>query len=240
MKNKIIKIKKILKDQKVDMKIELKNINKSFFIEKKESKILKDINLSLEAGKITALVGPSGSGKTTLLQIAGLLDNPTSGKVIFNNKNLSNSKDKERTEFRKNNIGFIYQDHNLLPEFTAIENISLPLLIKKIDKKTALYQSEEILEKINLVDKRNSFPYELSGGQQQRVSIARAIISKPKILFADEPTGNLDSKNSDNIFEIFYNFTKEYKINSLIVTHNMNLAKKMDQIIKIEDGKITY
>tara|TARA_Y100000389_G_scaffold91857_1_gene88482 strand:+ start:13355 stop:14077 length:723 start_codon:yes stop_codon:yes gene_type:complete len=240
MKNKIIKIKKILKDQKVDMKIELKNINKSFFIEKKESKILKDINLSLEAGKITALVGPSGSGKTTLLQIAGLLDNPTSGKVIFNNKNLSNSKDKERTEFRKNNIGFIYQDHNLLPEFTAIENIALPLLIKKIDKKTALYQSEEILEKINLVDKRNSFPYELSGGQQQRVSIARAIISKPKILFADEPTGNLDSKNSENIFEIFYNFTKEYKINSLIVTHNMNLAKKMDQIIKIEDGKITY
>jgi lipoprotein-releasing system ATP-binding protein len=221
------------------MKLELKNINKSFFIEKKELKILKDINLSLDSGQITALVGPSGSGKTTLLQIAALLDNPTSGKVIFGRKSLSDSNDKDRTEFRKKNIGFIYQDHNLLPEFTAIENIIMPLLIQKIDKKTALKKGEEILEKIALKDKRDIFPYELSGGQQQRISIARAIISKPKIIFADEPTGNLDSKNSKNIFQIFYDFTKEFNINSLIVTHNMALAQKMDQIIKIEDGKIS-
>ncbi|MFT5795869.1 MAG: ABC-type lipoprotein export system ATPase subunit [Ulvibacter sp.] len=221
------------------MKIELKNINKSFFVKDKESTILRDINLLLEPGKITALVGPSGSGKTTLLQIAGLLDTPTSGQVMFDNQNLSNSKDKERTEFRKNNIGFIYQDHNLLPEFNAIENILLPLLIKKEDKKTSFKKAEEILEKINLSDKKNSFPYELSGGEQQRIAIARAIITKPKILFADEPTGNLDSKNAENIFQIFYNFTKEYQINSLIVTHNMDLAKQMDQIITIEDGKIT-
>ena len=158
---------------------------------------------------------------------------------MFDNQNLSNSKDKERTEFRKNNIGFIYQDHNLLPEFNAIENILLPLLIKKEDKKTSFKKAEEILEKINLSDKKNSFPYELSGGEQQRIAIARAIITKPKILFADEPTGNLDSKNAENIFQIFYNFTKEYQINSLIVTHNMDLAKQMDQIITIEDGKIT-
>jgi|TARA_B110000259_G_scaffold146266_1_gene164856 lipoprotein-releasing system ATP-binding protein len=221
------------------MKIELKNINKSFFVKDKESAILRDINLLLEPGKITALVGPSGSGKTTLLQIAGLLDSPTSGQVMFDNQNLSNSKDKERTEFRKNNIGFIYQDHNLLPEFNAIENILLPLLIKKENKKTSFKKAEEILEKINLSDKKNSFPYELSGGEQQRIAIARAIITKPKILFADEPTGNLDSKNAENIFQIFYNFTKEYQINSLIVTHNMDLAKQMDQIITIEDGKIT-
>ncbi|MDA7705016.1 ABC transporter ATP-binding protein [Rickettsiales bacterium] len=221
------------------MKLELKNINKSFFIEKKELKILKNINLSLDSGQITALVGPSGSGKTTLLQIAGLLDNPTSGKVIFGNKDLSNNNDKKRTEFRKNNIGFIYQDHNLLPEFTAIENISLPLLIQNEDKKIAFKKSEEILEKINLSDKKDVFPYELSGGQQQRIAIARAIISKPKILFADEPTGNLDSKNAENIFNIFCEFTKEFNINSLIVTHNMELAKKMDRIIKIEDGQIS-
>lgn len=221
------------------MKLELKNINKSFFIKKRELKILHDINLSLDSGQITALVGPSGSGKTTLLQIAALLDNPTSGKVIFGKKCLSDSSDKDRTEFRKKNIGFIYQDHNLLPEFTAIENIIMPLLIQKIDKRNALKKGEEILEKINLKDKRDIFPYELSGGQQQRVSIARAIISKPKIIFADEPTGNLDSKNSENIFQIFYDFTKEFNINSLIVTHNMSLAKKMDQIIKIEDGKIS-
>lgn len=221
------------------MKLELKNINKSFFIDKRELKILHDINLSLDSGQITALVGPSGSGKTTLLQIAALLDNPTSGKVIFGKKCLSDSNDKDRTEFRKKNIGFIYQDHNLLPEFTAIENIIMPLLIQKIDKRNALKKGEEILEKINLQDKKDIFPYELSGGQQQRVSIARAIISKPKIIFADEPTGNLDSKNSDNIFQIFYDFTKEFNINSLIVTHNMSLAQKMDQIIKIEDGKIS-
>jgi lipoprotein-releasing system ATP-binding protein len=221
------------------MQIKLENINKSFFIQNKELKILKNINLSLDPGRITALVGPSGSGKTTLLQIAGLLDNPTSGKVIFDNINLSNSSDKERTEFRKNNIGFIYQDHNLLPEFNSVENIALPLLIKNKDKKLALKKAEEILEKIDLSDKKNSFPYELSGGQQQRIAIARAIITKPKILFADEPTGNLDSKNAQNIFQIFYDFTKEYKINSLIVTHNMDLAKKMDQIITIEDGQIS-
>jgi len=221
------------------MQIKLENINKSFFIQNKELKILKNINLSLDPGRITALVGPSGSGKTTLLQIAGLLDNPTSGKVIFDNINLSNSSYKERTEFRKNNIGFIYQDHNLLPEFNSVENIALPLLIKNKDKKLALKKAEEILEKIDLSDKKNSFPYELSGGQQQRIAIARAIITKPKILFADEPTGNLDSKNAQNIFQIFYDFTKEYKINSLIVTHNMDLAKKMDQIITIEDGQIS-
>ena len=221
------------------MQIKLENINKSFFIQNKELKILKNINLSLDPGRITALVGPSGSGKTTLLQIAGLLDNPTSGKVIFDNINLSNSSDKERTEFIKNNIGFIYQDHNLLPEFNSVENIALPLLIKNKDKKLALKKAEEILEKIDLSDKKNSFPYELSGGQQQRIAIARAIITKPKILFADEPTGNLDSKNAQNIFQIFYDFTKEYKINSLIVTHNMDLAKKMDQIITIEDGQIS-
>ena len=221
------------------MQIKLENINKSFFIQNKELKILKNINLSLDPGRITALVGPSGSGNTTLLQIAGLLDNPTSGKVIFDNINLSNSSDKERTEFRKNNIGFIYQDHNLLPEFNSVENIALPLLIKNKDKKLALKKAEEILEKIDLSDKKNSFPYELSGGQQQRIAIARAIITKPKILFADEPTGNLDSKNAQNIFQIFYDFTKEYKINLLIVTHNMDLAKKMDQIITIEDGQIS-
>ena len=131
------------------MQIKLENINKSFFIQNKELKILKNINLSLDPGRITALVGPSGSGKTTLLQIAGLLDNPTSGKVIFDNINLSNSSDKERTEFRKNNIGFIYQDHNLLPEFNSVENIALPLLIKNKDKKLALKKAEEILEKID-------------------------------------------------------------------------------------------
>lgn len=220
------------------LNITLKNINKSFFIEKKEFKILKDINLSLESGQITALIGPSGSGKTTLLQIAGLLDNPTSGQVIFDDINLSQAGDVQRTKFRRDNIGFIYQDHNLLPEFTALENIALPLWIKKESKKESLLKAEEILEKVGLSDKKNSFPYELSGGQQQRISIARAIIGKPKILFADEPTGNLDSKNAQNIFDIFCNFTKEYNINSLIVTHNIDLANKMDQVIEISDGQI--
>ncbi len=220
----------------------LENINKSFTQGKHNIHALKNINLEVKSGKISALIGPSGSGKTTLLQIAGLLDAPDSGKIIINDHKLSlsdfKSNDKEITFLRRNNLGFIYQSHNLLPEFTALENIAMPLLIKGVNKLEAFKKAEAILADIDLIDRKDHRPPELSGGQQQRVAVGRAIITKPSILLADEPTGNLDSDNANNIFDLLLKFTEKYNIASLIVTHNEKLAKKTDKIIKIQDGSI--
>ena len=214
----------------------LKNITKSFKQGKEEFQIIKDANLIIKSGEMVALVGPSGSGKTTLLQISGLLDIADSGEIFINSVNLSKAKDSTRTNFRKNNIGFVYQFHHLLPEFSAIENIAMPLLIRGVSKKEAFNEAKEILKEINLEDKANHRPAELSGGQQQRVAVGRAIIGKPSILLADEPTGNLDSENAANVFNLLTKFTKKFQIASLIVTHNLELAKMMDRIITIKDG----
>ena len=216
----------------------LKNITKSFSQGKQKLQIIKNANLKIESGQTTALVGPSGSGKTTLLQISGLLDSPDSGEIFINSVNLSTAKDKIRTRFRRDNIGFIYQFHHLLPEFSAAENIAMPLLIKGIQRKKAIAEAESILQQINMSDRANHRPSELSGGQQQRVAVGRAIISKPSILLADEPTGNLDSENAGNVFNLLLKFTKQYNIACLIVTHNMELAQKTDKIITIKDGII--
>ena len=214
----------------------LKNITKSFRQGKQSFQVIKKADLNIKSGEIVALAGPSGSGKTTLLQIAGLLDNPNSGEILINNTELSTAKDSIRTDFRKNNLGFIYQFHHLLPEFSAIENIAMPLLIRGVNKKDALAHAEEILKEIGLTDRANHRPSELSGGQQQRVAVGRAIVGKPSVLLADEPTGNLDSENASKVFDLLVSFSKKYNIASLIVTHNLELAKKMDRIITIKDG----
>jgi lipoprotein-releasing system ATP-binding protein len=220
------------------MSLILKNINKSFSSGDNKIQVLKDISLEIKSGEIAALVGPSGSGKTTLLQIAGLLDNADSGEVYINSKNLSTANDKQRTETRKNEVGFIYQFHHLLPEFSALENVAMPLLIRKIEKKEAFMRSEKILEELGLKHRITHRPAELSGGEQQRVSIARAIVGKPSLLLADEPTGNLDSENAENIFNLLTKFTKKYQMACLVVTHNSELAQKMDRIITIRDGAL--
>jgi lipoprotein-releasing system ATP-binding protein len=214
----------------------LTNINKSFFQGKQEIIAIKNANLAIEKGESVALVGPSGSGKTTFLQIAGLLDNADSGQIIIGGVDGSKANDQTRTNLRKNYIGFIYQSHHLLPEFSALENVAMPLLIRGIEKKLALREAEEILSQIGLQDRLSHLPSQLSGGQQQRVAVARAIVTKPCVLLADEPTGNLDSENAENVFNLIIKFSKLYQISSLIVTHNYDLAKKMDRIISIKDG----
>ena len=219
--------------------LNLLNVEKNFFQADQKIEVLKGLNLEIKKGELVALIGPSGSGKTTLLQIAGLLDSSTSGQVIINGIDASKSDDKARTEIRKNHIGFVYQFHHLLPEFSAIENVALPLLIQKKSRKEAFALAEKILQEVDLSNRLNHKPAELSGGQQQRVAIARAAVTKPSLILADEPTGNLDSELSEKIFTLLKNLVKSHEIGCLVVTHNMELAKKADRIVGIRDGVIT-
>jgi len=219
------------------MTLLLKNIHKSFFYQEKEIKILDNINLEIKRGEITSLVGQSGAGKSTLIQIAGLLDQQTSGEVYIN-KNIINNHEKSRTKIRRKEIGFIYQSHYLFNEINSIDNVSIPLLIAGLSKKQAKIKSEKILEDVGLENRKYFFPHQLSGGEKQRVSIARALVKDLSIILADEPTGNLDAKNSNNIFNIILNLTKKKNISCLFVTHNQELSKKSDRIISISDGKI--
>ena len=214
----------------------IKNIDKSFWQGKQKISVIKNANLTIKKGESVALVGSSGAGKTTFLQIAGLLDSPDCGQVLINNIDASKADDKTRTDLRKNHIGFIYQFHHLLPEFSALENVAMPLFIKGIAKQTALLEAEKLLVEIGLEDRLKHLPSQLSGGQQQRVAVARAIVGKPSVLLADEPTGNLDSENADNVFNLILQFSKKYHISNLIVTHNLELAKKLDRIVTIKDG----
>jgi lipoprotein-releasing system ATP-binding protein len=218
--------------------LKLENIKKSFFLSNQEISVIKNANLEIKSGEIVSLIGPSGSGKTTILQIAGLLDNASLGQVFIGSRDVSKSDDKVRTEIRKNNIGFVFQFHNLLPEFSAIENVAIPLLIQGKAKAEALLEAKKILQEVGLEDRLNHKPSELSGGQQQRVAIARAVVTKPALILADEPTGNLDSEMSLRVFDILKNLALSHDIGCLVVTHNLELAKKTNRVISIKDGVI--
>ena len=219
--------------------LELENVSKKFTQGAQDILALNNVSLKIKSGEIAALVGPSGSGKTTLLQIAGLLDSPSSGKIIINNIDASSANDNLRTKIRRENLGFIYQFHHLLPEFSALENVALPLLIQGYKQDEAFEKAAKILAEVDLSNRENHKPAELSGGQQQRVAIARAIIAKPSLILADEPTGNLDSANSQKVFDLLQNLVRSHKIACLLVTHNIDLAKKLDRVITIMDGKIS-
>ncbi len=233
-----MKMMTLQKNEKNNMSAVLQTIDicKNFTQANNQISVLKNINLKIMPADFVSLVGPSGSGKTTLLQICGLLDNPSSGSININGNEMAKASDKIRTEIRKKHIGFIYQFHHLLPEFSAIENTALPLFIQGVSKNKALQIAKEILEEIELGDRINFKPAQLSGGQQQRVAIARAIVSKPKLILADEPTGNLDSELSEKVFSLLKNLTKKYEISCLVVTHNLELAKKTDRILTIKNG----
>jgi lipoprotein-releasing system ATP-binding protein len=218
--------------------LSLINVSKNFTQANQKISVLRDANLEIKKGELVALIGPSGSGKTTILQVAGLLDGASSGQVIINKIDASKADDKTRTLIRKNHIGFVYQFHHLLPEFSALENVALPLLIQNKDKKESLILAEKILQEVGLSDRLNHKPAELSGGQQQRVALARAIITKPSLILADEPTGNLDAELSQKVFDLLRQLVKNHQIGCLVVTHNLELAKKTDRVATIKNGMI--
>lgn len=216
--------------------IKLIDICKIF--ENSKAEILKNINLEIFRGDFCAITGPSGSGKSTLLHIMSCLENPSSGKIIIDSVDASSLNEKSLTIFRQKYIGLVFQFHFLLPEFNALENIMIPQLLAGKSKKEAKDKAEHLLEKVNLLDKKNSKPSQMSGGEQQRVAIARALSNDPVILLADEPTGNLDSKNSKNIYSLLRELNETLKQTILVITHEHNFASKADKIIEIEDGKI--
>lgn len=219
--------------------LEAKNIYKSF---KNNSnnilEVLKNVNLSVLENKISIIVGASGSGKSTLLHILSGLDEPDSGEVIFMGNNIHKFKGDKLSHFRNKNIGFVFQFHHLLAEFTAVENVAIPYMVDGKSLKKALKRSEEVLHLVGLSNRLNHKPAELSGGEQQRVAIARSLVNDPKIIFADEPTGNLDSKNSESIHELFLKLRDELGKTFVIVTHNTQLIKLADIIFEIKDGII--
>ena len=215
------------------------NINKSFRSNEKVTlEILKSISLDVEENKISVIVGASGAGKSTLLHILGGLDKPDSGEVIFNTTNIYNLTDDKLARFRNNNIGFVFQFHHLLPEFTALENIMIPQMINGVPEKKASMQAKDLLNEIGLIERINHKPAELSGGEQQRVAVARALANDPEIILADEPTGNLDSQNSIILQELFTKLKNKLNKTFIIVTHNRELMFLGDNLFEMKDGTI--
>lgn len=203
-----------------------------------ELHVLKDVDLHIMTSEIVALMGASGAGKTTLLQIIGTLDKADSGQILINNRDVTKLSDNKLSEFRNKEIGFVFQFHHLLAEFTALENVMLPALIGKQNKKETEERAKELLNIMHLYDRANHKPSQLSGGEQQRVAVARALINSPSVILADEPSGNLDSRNAKELHEYFFKLRETYKQTFLIVTHSEELAKMSDRMIEMQDGKI--
>jgi len=216
--------------------IELKGIKKGYQITKANRlNVLKGFDLNIYKSEIAAIVGKSGAGKSTLLHILGTLDRPDEGKMLFEDTDVFTLNDKEIASFRANDIGFIFQFHHLLPEFTALENVTIASRIAGNYDET---KSKDLLNEVGLSDRIHHKPSELSGGEAQRVAIARALVNSPKIILADEPTGNLDTENADSVIELIFNLREKFKQTFVIVTHNEEFALKCDRIIKMVDGKI--
>ena len=214
--------------------VEVKNIIKSFG----KLQVLKGIDLQVNKGEIVSIVGSSGAGKTTLLQIVGTLLKQDSGNIIINNTELNTLKERELANFRNQNIGFIFQFHQLLPEFTALENVCIPAFIGNKNRNETIKQAEHLLDFLNVSHRKNHKPGELSGGEQQRVAVARALINNPSVILADEPSGNLDTKNKEDLHKLFFSLREEFNQTFIIVTHNDQLAEMSDRLIKLKDGMV--
>ena len=214
----------------------LDNINLNYHVNGSDIKVLKNINFVINKNERVAIIGESGSGKTSLLMLMSGLENPTTGSIFFDNEDFSEISEKKKTQIRKKKIGLIFQQFYLIPNYTALENVMFPMQINQIhdEKKKA----NSILSDVGLAHRKNNLPSELSGGEQQRVAIARAISFNPEIILADEPTGNLDRKNTELVSDLLLNYSYKKKISLILVTHNMNLAKKCDRVIKLVDGRI--
>jgi len=218
--------------------LELKNISKTYFSNEDLFYALKNVSLKINEGEFVSITGPSGSGKSTLMHMVGLLDNPTSGQILLNGKDISGLKEKQLAQVRNVTLGFVFQQFNLLPKTSALENVILPLLYSDVPKKKRIELGIEMLKKVGLEDKMKNTPAQLSGGQQQRVAIARALINNPQIILADEPTGNLDSKSGANVMEFFHYLHEKEGRTIVFVTHDMDLAKEAKRMIIIKDGQI--
>ncbi len=217
--------------------IQVQNLYKSFGNGAKKVEVLRGIDLTFYQGERVAIVGASGVGKTTLLHILGTLDRPTSGKVLYGGQDVFALNEKDLALFRNQEIGFVFQFHHLLPEFNALENTMMPCLINGMSKKEASARAEDILVLVGLKERLSHKPGELSGGEQQRVAVARALVLEPKILLADEPTGNLDSKTGETVFSLLQELNRIKQVTLILVTHNPNLAEKMPRQIRLVDGK---
>ena len=217
--------------------IKIQNLTKQFENNNSVIKVLKDVNLNLESGKIIALVGPSGSGKSTFLHLLALLDKPTKGEISILGKSTLDISEDKKNEMIRDHVSIIFQNNNLLSDFTALENVAIPLIIRNKSYNQAIKEAEKFLKQVNLGHRLKHFPSDLSGGEQQRVAIARSLISETKIILADEPTGNLDYKNSVEVFSYFLKLKEKNKI-VLIATHNRELAKKADYTLSLSNGNI--
>jgi len=218
--------------------LRLAGIVRTFCQGPREVQVLKGADLAIAPGEVVALVAPSGAGKSTLLQIAGLLDTPTAGTVSVSGRVYSGLDDGARTAARRRLLGFVYQFHHLLPEFSAEENLAIPLMTAGAGKAAALARAAELLDRVGLSDRRTHRPAELSGGEQQRVAICRALANRPRLLLADEPTGNLDPETSGRVFAMLLEVVRETGLAALIATHNHDLAARMDRIVRLAEGVI--
>ena len=220
-----------------DIFLKLKNIQKKYIDASKNIQVLNGVNLSLSKNNIVSLVGPSGSGKSTLLHILGLLETVDQGEYFFNDVNLIDLKDNEKTIYRRKSISIVYQFNNLISDLRAIDNVILPLLINNFDKNESFKKAQNLLSKLGLKERLNHYPHELSGGEQQRVAIARALINEPELILADEPTGNLDSKTANEVFEILLSLKSKERL-IVFATHNRELSDKADIQLAIQDSNV--
>jgi lipoprotein-releasing system ATP-binding protein len=218
--------------------LSLKNVERQYKSGDKALHVLRGINLDLRPGEMTGLIGPSGSGKSTLLHVAGLLEKPDSGEVLFNGKNALTMSDDARTLARRMQLGFVYQFHHLLPELNAVDNVAAPLMINGMSRGKARKRGQELLRQMGLVERDHHRPGQLSGGEQQRVAIARSLANRPKVLIADEPTGNLDPNTSRLVFQNLFDIAKQEGVAVLVATHNVELTSVMDRVLTLHEGRL--